>query len=172
MAGLGFDTGGMPPGSNEPRDSSGIPAWFTVSFAVALVSALIMVGIFSSKHTPRTAAPTVSATHSAVSTLPVCEFGQTGKCDAADLPPLCEDVDQSTPCLLLPKGCTDITCEDTTDPVPAYLRAAADPAYRPLNARWLAIVQSEQPGRDGSRCVVKIADTSRVICPDGWTYES
>jgi hypothetical protein len=68
--------------SSERQDSSGIPVWLTVTVGTLLVTALILTGIFHGKIDHKRSAPVATVT--------------------ASVPPVCEDVDQSTPCLLMP----------------------------------------------------------------------
>ncbi len=41
-----------------------------------------------------------------------------------------------------------------------------------LDAGWREAMRSEDPTRDYAACLIQVADTTTVVCQDGWTWRS
>jgi hypothetical protein len=155
MAGLGFS-------QPERPQSSGIPVWLTVTVGTLLVTALILTGIFHGKIDHKRSAPVTTVT--------------------ASVPPVCEDIDQSTPCLLMPapsgieRNAQPYPACDPDDRTPCA-PVAARKHKLPAGYRHLTVAEARQwtdplGKRLTPACIVKFGDTMIIRCPNGYVQES
>lgn len=59
-----------------------------------------------------------------------------------------------------------------TDGTVTYLFDTVPAGWSRLDTGWVEAMAGEDEGRDFTLCVIEVADTTTVVCPDGWTWNS